>query len=1151
MKNCVLFYLLPFLFLFSISCSTKDAIVVKELRCEYAINPIAVDVQQPRFSWILESPLRGQKQTAFQVLVSGNKEKLKKENGDLWDSGKVVSDQTVNIRYAGAPLKSNQACYWKVRVWDKDGTPSKYSKPVAFSMALLRQNDWKAHWIGLAPVSDPNSAKGYYSSPSQQPPGKDSVHVDSRSTLLRKELAINKRVKNARVYVSGLGLYELHVNGEKVGDKVLTPAKTNYHEQVLYDTYDITKLLQKGTNAVGIMIGNGWFNPTKKWWDWHMQWFGAKRAILQLHLAFEDGTSQIFASDGTWKASAGAVVKSCIYDGEVYDANLEKPGWDQPGYDDSDWENASIANAPAGKMISQMMEPVKINATIKPVAMTKPKAGVVVYDMGQNFAGWAKISVRGDKGTKVVLQYAENLGDNGLIDPMTNNRAKATDVYILKGDGVENYEPHFTFHGFRYVQLSAIPALPQIVNLQGCVVHSACETVGHFETGNAVINKIHKATLWSQRSNMLGYPSDCPQRDERLGWMGDAHVTAEEAMHNFHTPLFYRNWLSGIRSNQDKTGDISIISPRPYMDPGTIAWSSAYILIPWYYYLHYGDVEILATHFDSMKRYFEFLQSTAKNYILPHDKYGDWVSVAPGWQGGKPESAATGYYFYDALLLSKAAQVLGKTDEAQHFAALADEIRKAYNRRFFYPEKNQYENGSQMSNAFPLFLGIVPRDHEAAVLQSLVDNIVKENKGHLTTGILGTKYMMQALAKYNRNDIAFLLATQTDYPGWFDMVKNRTTLSEHWDQGGSNNHVMFGSVDAWFYRTLAGINVDETQPGYKKIVVKPFVNPALSPVKASLKTVRGEIKSAWTYENGVYKLNVTIPVNATADVYILAKNAEQVTENKGPAASSPGVRFLRRDGNYAVFAVGSGTYRFVSKEVGDLVIPPYAATPEIFPLQSFVMAGDTVTVNMSSLTKNAVIRYTLDGSEPTEDSQQFQKPFLLKSGTVVKAKSFKQGYHPSYTRSVHYAFVDAQKNGLNYEIYAGAFIHLPDFSSLKPGASGRTYQIALSGLNTPKYNFAVKFSGLLEIARPGKYIFSTTSNDGSRLFINNQLVVDNDGEHGVEERNGAAVLQPGKYPITVSYFQSGGSQAFDVYYQGPGIEKQHIPASMLFLQKEK
>jgi len=1150
MKPRALFYLLLLLFLFSFSCSTNNAIVVKELRCEYALNPIAVDVPQPRFSWILESILRGQKQTAYQVLAASSREKLKKNDGDLWNSAKIASDQSVHVRYAGAPLQSRQTCFWKVRVWDKDGRPSKYSKPATFSMALLHPGDWNAKWIGLAPCVDPKSQTGYYSSPSQQPQGKDSVRVDSRSTLLRKELLINKRLKNARVFVSGLGFYELHINGNKIGDNVLTPAKTNYAKQILYDTFDVTELLQKGDNAVGLVLGNGWFNPTKKWWDWHMQWFGAKRAILQMHLAFEDGTSQIFATDATWKASTGAVVKSCIYDGEVYKANLEKIGWDQPGYDDSRWQNAGIADAPAGKMISQMMEPVKVNAMIKPAAMTKPKAGVVVYDMGQNFAGWARISVSGSKGTKIVLQYAENLGKDGLIDPMTNNRAKTTDTYILKGDGVETYEPHFTFHGFRYVQVSGIPALPHITGLQGCVVHSACQATGSFDSGNEIINKIHRATLWSQRSNMLGYPSDCPQRDERLGWMGDAHVTAEEAMHNFHTPLFYDNWLSGIRSNQDKSGDISIISPRPYMDAGTIAWSSAYILVSWYYYLHYGDRQILASHFDGMKRYFQFLQSTAKNDILPHDKYGDWVSVAPGWQRGKPESAATGFYFYDALLLSKIAQVLGKTDETQHFAALAEKIKNAYNRRFFHPEKNQYENGSQMSNAFPLFLGLVPGEHRAAVLQNLVDNIEKENKGHVTTGILGTKYMMQELAKEDRNDVAYLLATQTDYPGWFDMLKNRTTFSERWDQGGSNNHVMFGSVDAWFYRTLAGIHVDETQPGYKNIIIKPFVNRDLSWVKASLNTVRGEVKSAWRFQDGAYTLNVTVPVNATARVYILAENADQVTEGHRSAASSSGVQFLRQQGKYAVFAVGSGSYRFASKNMGGLAATPYAARPDIFPLKSFVTLGDALTVNMSCQTKDAVIHYTLDGSEPTEESPSFQRPLVLKKSTLVKAKSFKKGYHPGLTRSVLYAFVDVQKNGLTYEIYKGAFTHLPDFSSLKPATSGRTFQIALSALDIPKYDFAVKFSGFLEIARPGKYIFSTASNDGSRLFINNQLVVDNDGEHGVEERKGAVVLQPGKYPITISYFQSGGSKALDVYYQGPELEKQHIPASMLFLKNE-
>ena len=1128
------------------SCTSGDNVIVTYLSCEYITNPIGLDIKQPRFCWILESSIRGQRQTAYQILVAASKEMLNKNSGDMWDSGRIESNQSTHLLYKGIPLKSNQTYYYKVRVWDRDGNPSKYSEIAQFSMALLNPSDWQAKWIGIGPEKEPKTEKGYFDSPSDQEGLEDTVTVDSRSHLLRKEVVLDKPIRLARVYACGLGLYELRINGKKVGDKVLNPAKTHYRKQVLYDTYDVTELVQKGDNAIGMMLGNGWFNPAKKWWSWRMQWFGAKRAIMQMHIDYADGTNQIITTDETWKATTGPIVNSCIYDGEIYDANLEKPGWDKVNYDDSAWENVNIVEAPGGKLISQMMEPIKVNEIIEPVAVTNPKPDAYIYDMGQNFTGWVRLSIKGKKGTKVVLRYAENLGEDGSIDVMSNNLAQSTDYYIMKGEGIEVYEPHFTYHGFRYVEVTGYPNLPHIENLQGCVVHSACRSIGNFECGNKVINHIRRCTLWSQRSNMTGYPTDCPQRDERLGWMGDAHVTAEEAMHNFHMPLFYRNWLSGIQANQDKTGDIPYISPRPYMEPGTPAWSSAYPLIIWYYYLHYCDVQILGEHFDSIKRYVDFLSSKATDYILPKDRYGDWVSVAEGWKRGEPESVATAYFYYNAIIVSKAAKVLGLLDDARHYAKLAEQIKDAYNDRFFVPVTKQYENGSQMSNAFPLFLNIVPENHKKVVLKNLVDDIVVKHQGRLTTGILGTKYMIELLTNEGQTDIAYLLATQTDYPGWYDMVKNRTTLSEHWDQGGSNNHVMFGSIDAWFYRALVGINVDEAHPGFEHIIIKPFIQPELSWAKAWLETVRGKVSSGWEYRDGVCKLNITIPVNTTATVYVLAQNAESVTESGKPAETSPGVRFLRMEGNHAVYEIGSGSYKFISENVQGLGAKPFTAKPEIFPKETFISIPETVTINLTCATKGAVIHYTLDGSEPTESSPRYQQTFSLKKSTLVKAKAFKAGYRPSFTQSVLFSFVDAQKNGLEYELYRGEFIRLPDFQILKPSKSGRVYQFGLSEIETPKYNFALRFCGFIEIPQEGEYTFYTCSNDGSQLFINNQLIVDNDGEHGVEEQSGKIDLRPGKYPIKVTYFQSGGTIALKVLYKGPGVEKQIIPASVLY-----
>ncbi|MBN1349412.1 family 78 glycoside hydrolase catalytic domain [candidate division KSB1 bacterium] len=1137
-------------FIFNCEDTMKSKIEIKQLQCEYRINPTGVDIEIPHLSWILESALRGQKQTAYQILVASDPELLATGNADLWDSGKIESSQSSHIAYSGKQLASNQAAYWKVRVWDKDGMPSEFSATAKFTMALLHSNDWQAKWISRGESFEPQNKETFYFSP---PANIDEIPYDASSTLLRKEIQQSESIKRARIYVSGLGYYKLFVNGQKIGDYELTPAKTHYRKEVLYDTYDVTSLFKQPEIAIGIMLGNGWFNPLKKWWSWRMQWFGAKRALFQLHLDYEDGTSEIICSDETWKTSAGPVISSCIYDGEIYDANREQPGWNQPGFDDSGWEPVTIVQAPGGRMISQMMEPVKITAEIEPVAIKNPKPGVFIVDMGQNFAGWIRLKMKGQRGSKVILRYAENLNKEGLLDVRTNNLAGVTDTYILKGGGEEVFQPNFTFHGFRYVEITGFPGTPDSRDITGCVVHSGCDFTGTFECSNERINHIHRCTQWSQRSNMVGFPSDCPQRDERLGWLGDAHVTAEEAMLNFHTPLFYRNWLNGLRSNQNDAGDIPYISPRPFTDgKGTPAWSSGYLLIVWYHYVHFGDIRILQENYDSMKRYADYLDSTATDYILPMDNYGDWcsASLTGWWHRGEPLSTTTAYYFYNATLVSTVARILGKTADADQYAALTAKIKDAYNRKFFNSKTNQYENGSQFENSFPLLLGIVPEKLKPVILQKVIDDIVSNHEGHLTTGILGTKYMIDMLAREGRNDIAYLLANKTGYPSWDDMLKNRTTISENWNQSGSNNHVMFGSIDTWFYRELAGIRVDESAPGFQKIIIKPFIAPQLSRVEATVKTIKGEVSSKWEFDAGNLDLSIRIPVNITAQVYIPAIDTASITEGNVLAVDAEGVRFNQLADNQAVFDVGSGSYHFKSKGISHLITKAFAEAPKITPQNAFIRIPETAVINIESPVAGAEVRYTLDSSQPDRGSLLYEKPFELKKNAIVTARVFKEGYQPGFCAISEITFVDPEVNGLDVALYEGEWVKLPDFNALTPKTSRSVWHIGLDEIELPKYNFALVFKGFIEIAQPGEYKFYTTSNDGSRLFINGKLVVENDGEHGAEERSGSIALKVGKHPIEVHYFQSGGSTALEASFEGPGIEKQCIPAHLLFKRGE-
>ncbi|NOS71872.1 MAG: family 78 glycoside hydrolase catalytic domain [Verrucomicrobia bacterium] len=878
------------------------------LRCEYAQNPIGVEAARPQLGWLLESHERNQKQSAYRVLVASTAELLTANQGDLWDSGQVKSGESAHVAYAGAPLTSRQRCYWKVRVWDASGKVSDWSQPASWEMALLRAQDWKAKWIGSGPAKETFPPEGFFKSTKEFTNLTEKVTVDGRSTLLRKSFVADKPIRRAEVYVTGLGYYELSCNGQRVGDHVLAPAKSNYRKWVLYDTYDLTAQLREGTNVLGVMLGNGWFNPQKKWWEpYRMQWFGAKRAMVQLHVEYADGSSQVIISDGSWKAAPGPVLASCVFDGEVYDATKEVPNWNQPDTSDSGWKPANIVEPPGGVLVSHLMQPIKVIEHIKSVVVKNPKPGVYVFDLGQNFAGWVRLNVQGPRNKRVTLRYAEDLLPDGNIDVKSNERALATDVYVLKGIGQEVYEPRFTFHGFRYVEVTGFPGTPKPDNLLGCVVHTACDSVGDFECDNELVNRIHRATRWSQRSNLMGYPMDCPQRDERLGWFGDAMVSMEEAMFNFDLPLFYRQWLDGVRFNQNEAnGDISIVSPRPYItDEPDPTWSSAYVLMTWQYYLHYGDRQFLAGHFDSMKRYVDFLGTQATNHILPKYWIGDWGTIVEGWKEGEPVSVVTAFYYYDALILAKAADVLGKRQEAEQYNARAKQIKAAFNRTFYDPKKKQYEQGTQFANAFPLFLGLVEPANQSAVLQNILSDL-EHRKGHFNVGVLGAKYLIDALTESGKADVAYQLVNQTGFPSWAHMLEGgRTTMSEFWDLKGSHNHVMMGSIDAWFYRTLAGIQPDEKKPGFENIVIKPFIPDTLSFVKASTQTVRGRVAVEWTKKEGALQLKVSIPANSSATVHVPATSSKQ-------SRSTPPLKPARFETGADVYETGSGDYEFQS-----------------------------------------------------------------------------------------------------------------------------------------------------------------------------------------------------------------------------------------------
>ncbi|HXG33956.1 MAG TPA: family 78 glycoside hydrolase catalytic domain [Bryobacteraceae bacterium] len=848
----------------------------RELRVEYLADPMGVDVAQPRFSWKLEHPERGQQQTAYQVLVSLEPAVT---SGDIWDSGRVASPESVHVVYGGKRLESGRTYYWKVRWWDKEGRASTYSRVARFHTGLLAASEWRGRWI-------------------------------TGGGQLRKEFRLTGTPARAYAYISGLGYYELRINGRKVGDHVLDPGWTTYEKRVLYSTYDVTPYLRAGDNAVAVMLGHGWY--------------GARALLLQMNIELEGGSRVEVVSDGTWKVHPGPVVSDSIYHGETYDARLETPGWDRPGFDDAGWKAAGLADPPKGVLSAQMMPPIRVVETIVPLRVTNPRPGMWVYDMGQNFSGWVRLKVRGPRGTAVKLRHAELLYDDGTINVENLRRARATDVYILRGDGkVEIYEPRFTYHGFRYVELTGYPGTPPPDAVRGRVVHTDVRPTGGFSCSNDVINRIQRLIYWGTKTNLHSVPTDCNQRDERMGWMADAHLYAETAMLNFDMPAFYTNFLRNIRDVQGEDGTVTDTVPHKWgQRPADPAWGSAYPLIAWYMYQYYGDRRILEEHYAGIKAWADFLHSKAEDGIVSYSYYGDWVPVrkTPG------SLVSTFYYYWSTDLVARAAEILGRKEEAASYRKRAQAIAEAFHRKFYNAENRSYANGTQTANLLPLFLDIAPKEVRGAVWSNLVNDIVYENNTHLTTGIIGTKYLMPLLTRMNRSDLAYELASQTTYPSWGYMAENgATTLWELWQNKtgpsmNSHNHPMFGSVGQWFYNALAGI---QGGPGFEQIRIEPQVVRDLRWASGSVETARGLVSSSWRRTEDGLRLEVTIPVGSQAEVHLpkLGFEAVEVFESgrliwdgQAQRGGAPGVTSVRQTERAVICATGSGRFVFELKE---------------------------------------------------------------------------------------------------------------------------------------------------------------------------------------------------------------------------------------------
>ena len=853
-------------------------------------NPLGIDTTQPRLSWVLESNQRGEMQTAYRVIASSSASKLARDDADLWDSGKVDSNQSINVVYAGRPLKSGERVWWKVRVWDAQDKVTTFSKSAWFETALLSQADWQARWIQRK---------------SSGPIPESKAFDDHPAPMFRKEFALDKKIARARAYVSGLGYYELRLNGERVGDRVLDPGWTSYATRVLYSTYDITKQLKRGQNAVGIVLGNGWFNPLPLGMWGHLKpgdalTTGEPRAMLQIEIEFSDGTKQTVVTDDSWRVGDSPILRNSVYLGEFFDARREQPGWDKVGFDDSGWKPAVLAKEPElGPLRAEDEPPIRVTRSLKPVKLTEPKPGVFIFDFGQNFAGWARLKVKGPAGTRVRLRSGELLYPDGTLNGMTAvtgqikdggkdyrydgvgkpKTAFQLDEYVLKGKGTEVFTPHFTFHGFRYVEVTGFPGKPNLDSLEGLRLNADVTPVGTFECSNVRFNRIQRMVLWTELSNLFSVQSDCPHR-EKLGYGGDIVASSEMAMLNFDMSQFYakvtRDLVDAARSNGGITetapfvgiADQSLGDKSTPVDlgdkTGPIGWGVAEPLLLSQLYQYYGNRRLIERQYEATKRWVALLQSKAKDGILDNG-ISDHESLV-----AKPRAlTGTAFYYFNVKLFAHLARILGKDADAEEAGKAAAQIKEAFNSRFLDSKTGRYDFGSQACEAFPLYLDLVPADERARVLNALVGDVAAHD-GHLTTGIFGTKFVLNVLTDSDRADVAYRIVNQPTFPGWGYMLENgATTLWEHWafsDNIYSHNHPMFGSVSEWFYKAIGGIRPAPDAVGFDKIIIKPQPVEDLKWVKASYNSVRGKIATAWERKDGKFELHVTIPVNASASV---------------------------------------------------------------------------------------------------------------------------------------------------------------------------------------------------------------------------------------------------------------------------------------------
>ncbi|NML63846.1 family 78 glycoside hydrolase catalytic domain [Hymenobacter sp. RP-2-7] len=888
---------------------------VQSLRCENLTNPLGLDVTQPRFSWQLRAPQnrRGVRQTAYELRVAASVAGLGTGKKAVWQSGKVVSDSSVNVTYAGPALQAQRRYYWQVRAWDNAGHPSAWSAPAYWQVGLLTPTNWTASWI----------APGYAEDSVQRP-----------SPVLRKEFVVRKKLASATAYVTAHGLYEAQLNGHRVGDAYLTPGWTSYTKRLAYQTYDVTNLLQPGANAVGATLASGWYRGFVGFDNVHNIYGRDIALLLQLHLVYADGSTEDIGTDATWQTSAeGPIRRAELQRGETYDARRAQLGWAQPGYAALGWVAAQVRPYAKDGLFASFNEPIRAHETFTALKVSKSPKGETILDFGQNLVGWVRVKARGRAGDKVTLSHSEVLDKHGNFYLANLRSATAEDTYYLRGTGQdEAFEPHFTFHGFRYLRLDAYPGPVNPADFTAVALYSDMPATGSFSCSNPLVNQLQSNIQWGQKGNFLDVPTDCPQRDERLGWTGDAEVFSATAAFNRNTNSFFAKWLCDLAADQGPDGAVPFVVPSmPFTWGknliGAAGWSDAATVIPWDLYTVYGDRRTLAVQYPSMQRWVKYIEDRSRNGLWDTGfQFGDWLAYdVDDDNAGRSAVTSHGlvaqcFWARSTQLLLNAAQVLGKTEDAAYYTALLARIKAAFVREYVTGGGALMSN-TQTAYVLALQFDMLPENLRAQAADRLVQNVAEYNN-HLTTGFLGTPYLCQVLSRFGHADVAYKLLLQKTYPSWlYPVTMGATTVWERWNSMRpdstfappsmtSFNHYAYGAIGNWLYTSVAGLTAEA--PGYHRFAVRPQPGGGFTQASAQLETVYGPAQARWQTSGTQLALDVTVPPNTTATVYVPAASPDVVREGLRKLDASLGTPTGPAAGGYVPITVGSGQYHFTA-----------------------------------------------------------------------------------------------------------------------------------------------------------------------------------------------------------------------------------------------